>query len=311
MGGRGGIRLRSVSAIALAPSGWDGLRLEGCGVRSCIGYVLRAWSSTSSGARKPPSALAPEAAICQNRKGRGEGMSISVSCRCGNTFQVPDENAGRTGNCMRCGTLLTVPKSTPLPQGHLAYDDDEAEAYDDDEAEAYDDDEAKAYDDDEAEDDDDDERRGRRGSGLRRAKSRNRSGRGHTAAPARDSLGDRQGGSKGRNLLVAAMVVSVASVFLNWVEIGIVSASGFQQEAYWLLLLFVYPGFCLARGSRVAPIGSLVCGGLGIAMGIAYVASKQVELLGRDVNAAGPGPVVFMGACAMLCVGAYMQPPAS
>lgn len=36
-------------------------------------------------------------------------MSIPVTCRCGKSFRVKDEHAGKKGKCPACGDLLLVP----------------------------------------------------------------------------------------------------------------------------------------------------------------------------------------------------------
>jgi hypothetical protein len=106
----------------------------------------------------------------------------------------------------------------------------------------------------------------------------------------------------GRVIFVSACV-SVASMLMTWVDVGIVSQTGLSQQAFFYLGFFVYPVLTLFKKTHMNKAWGLVCGAGGIISAIVYIASKTVDVLGETINVAASGAYVFLFASVALTVG--------
>ena len=50
-------------------------------------------------------------------------MPVSVTCQCGESFEVEDERVGQTVPCPECGSMVRVPSATPAPAAEEAGED--------------------------------------------------------------------------------------------------------------------------------------------------------------------------------------------
>lgn len=112
--------------------------------------------------------------------------------------------------------------------------------------------------------------------------------------------------NNGGKLIFIGSVLAVLSLFMKWVDAGIISASGFQQQGYLLLVLFVYPLVKLFNGQAMNKVLGLISGGLAIIAGIAFMFSKTVEVFGETINMASTGLYVYIIAAIILTVGIVM-----
>ena len=110
----------------------------------------------------------------------------------------------------------------------------------------------------------------------------------------------------GEKIVMSSSAVAVASLMLNWVELGIMTQSGFGQQGYFFLVFFIYPLYAVIKELELNRVVGLVCGALAVVASIWYISSKTVELFGRSVNAAGTGAYVFMLAAIALTVGVFI-----
>ncbi|GAA0736467.1 hypothetical protein [Clostridium oceanicum] len=119
-----------------------------------------------------------------------------------------------------------------------------------------------------------------------------------------------KGSPVGAILVIISTAIAILSLFLPWVDLGILSASGFQQQGFIFLVLFIYP-FCvsLIRCRMIKPI-AIICSILSIIAGVAFCLSKSANLLDTNINASGSGLYVFIGASILLLIGciAYSNP---
>lgn len=112
--------------------------------------------------------------------------------------------------------------------------------------------------------------------------------------------------SLGEKLILVASGIAVLSLFLPWVEAGIFTASGFQQQGYLFLVLYIYPVAQILRRANMSKIGGGICGGLSALVSISFIGSKSATLFGREVNAAGAGIYLFTACSILLCVGVLL-----
>lgn len=107
----------------------------------------------------------------------------------------------------------------------------------------------------------------------------------------------------GGKLIFISTILAILSLFMSWVDAGIVRASGFQQQGYLFLVLYIYPVYKLLKGTKLNKLIGLICSTLSVIGSIAFLSSKSVDLMGTTVNAAGTGLYLFIIASIMLTVG--------
>jgi hypothetical protein len=112
--------------------------------------------------------------------------------------------------------------------------------------------------------------------------------------------------SLGEKLILVASGIAILSLFLPWVEAGIGTLSGFQQQGFLFLALYIYPVAQILRRAKMSRIGAGICGGLSVLVSIAWIESKSITLFGNQVNAAGTGLYLFTACSILLCVGVYL-----
>lgn len=113
--------------------------------------------------------------------------------------------------------------------------------------------------------------------------------------------------NRGSKLILLALAMAVLSFFFTWVDVGILSENGFQQQGYMFLVFFVYPVFQVIRRRSIRLLtgyGSAIGGSISI---IAYMLSKSGIILGERVNLASTGMYIFLIATFLLIAGIYLS----
>lgn len=108
-------------------------------------------------------------------------------------------------------------------------------------------------------------------------------------------------------LIIVAGVLAIISLFLPWVDLGIISASGFQQAGYLFLIAFIYPILCAYKNAPINKIGGLVCGIAAIIASFVYMDSKTEDFFGETINATGSGLYLFLIASILLTVAIFFN----
>lgn len=111
----------------------------------------------------------------------------------------------------------------------------------------------------------------------------------------------------GSRIIVVSVCIATASMFMTWVDVGIASANGLSQCAFVFLGIFVYPILMVLKDRPIRRIAGIACGAGGILLSMGYIASKEIELFGRSVNAASGGPYLFLLTCIALVVGVVQR----
>lgn len=112
--------------------------------------------------------------------------------------------------------------------------------------------------------------------------------------------------SLGKKIILITTVIALISLFLPWVELGILSASGFQQGGYLFLIAFIYPVYCVLKNTYINKVGGLVCGIVALIASIAYISSKSDEIFGTAINVAGSGAYLFLISTIGLIIGVVL-----
>ncbi|MFP7359601.1 hypothetical protein D6T70_02990 [Kurthia gibsonii] len=113
--------------------------------------------------------------------------------------------------------------------------------------------------------------------------------------------------SLGKKIILITTVIALISLFLPWVELSILSASGFQQGGYLFLIAFIYPVYCVLKNTYINKVGGLVCGIVALIASIAYISSKSDEIFGTAINVAGSGAYLFLISTIGLIIGVVLD----
>ncbi len=109
--------------------------------------------------------------------------------------------------------------------------------------------------------------------------------------------------SIGGKMIFIATIAAILSLFMKWVDIGIMSFSGFQQQGYLILILYIYPVYKLLKGESMSKGIGLGCGITAIIIGIVFLFSKTVDMFGESINFATTGLYINIVASILLTVG--------
>lgn len=107
----------------------------------------------------------------------------------------------------------------------------------------------------------------------------------------------------GGKLIFIAGCLAIASLFMNWVDLGIISASGFQQDGYLFLVFYIYPMIKLLKDKPIKKGLGLISSLLAVIIGIVFMLSKSTDVFGTTINGAGTGLYIFIIASIMLTIG--------
>lgn len=111
----------------------------------------------------------------------------------------------------------------------------------------------------------------------------------------------------GRKLILAGGAVGIISLFFPWVDAGFISANGFQQQGYLLLLAFIYPIFSIVLRRKPQFIRSLISLIVGVVFMFAFISSKGTNLFGTDINMAASGMYIMIGGLIISIIGIIFE----
>lgn len=101
----------------------------------------------------------------------------------------------------------------------------------------------------------------------------------------------------GSKTIVIAAGIAVITMFMNWVDIGIIARNGLDQEAYLFLLPWLYPVIRIMKNQKMHKLAAslmlLISGGAAVM----YIFSKNIELGGSVTNVSAAGSHLFVLAC--------------
>lgn len=89
---------------------------------------------------------------------------------------------------------------------------------------------------------------------------------------------------------------------MKWVDMGILSATGFQQQGYLSLILYIYAVVKLYQNKPINRVLGIISSLLAIVARIAFALSKSDDFFGESINAATTGLYVFIITAILLTV---------
>ena len=97
----------------------------------------------------------------------------------------------------------------------------------------------------------------------------------------------------GGKIIFITTCVSVFSMFLKWIDIGIKSETGFEQEAFFLLALYIYPNIMLFKNQKIKRTLGLSFAIINIILCIWYYQSNALLIFGTEVNTTATGAYIY------------------
>ncbi|MGM8214937.1 hypothetical protein ACLIA0_05100 [Bacillaceae bacterium W0354] len=111
---------------------------------------------------------------------------------------------------------------------------------------------------------------------------------------------------KGGTVIVAATALFVVSLFMPWVEF-ILSVNGFQQQGYFVLILFAYPLYTALASKPINAIGGYLSSLAALVGMVLFLNSKSGDIFGESFNAAASGMYVAIVSCVVLIIGVFLK----
>jgi len=96
----------------------------------------------------------------------------------------------------------------------------------------------------------------------------------------------------GKVILVSA-VIAIISMFLPWVDMVIHYTTGWQEYAFVLLLLYVYPVVQTVRNKSISLVFGSACSIIAAGAAVAFMEYKTIPFEGVDLCFAGQGTYLF------------------
>lgn len=97
-----------------------------------------------------------------------------------------------------------------------------------------------------------------------------------------------------QKIILAGVVIAIVSLFMPWVETGVFSANGFQQEGYICLACFAYPTIMIFQQKNYNKKVSIIVLAIGLVFMLYFLGSKSLDLFGESVNCASTGIYVMI-----------------
>lgn len=111
----------------------------------------------------------------------------------------------------------------------------------------------------------------------------------------------------GEKILLIGAIVAITSLFLPWIDIGFVTADGFQQQGYIMIVFLIYPCIQALRQMKANKILSIVLTVIPIILMLVMFKSKSTNLLGTSINVAASGMYLMIVALIMILVGSVLN----
>ncbi len=113
----------------------------------------------------------------------------------------------------------------------------------------------------------------------------------------------------GGKIIFISACISTLSMFMNWVDIGLVSQSGLTQGTFIFLGFYIYPVLMLFKNKSISKTWGLVCSIVAIIFTLIYIDSKSIEFMGNKINASATGAWLFLLSSIALVVGVVKYRP--
>ena len=108
-------------------------------------------------------------------------------------------------------------------------------------------------------------------------------------------------------LIVGSTLIALLSLFTPWVNMGIVSLNGFQQQGYILIPLFIYPVLKILKSEKMSFLPALASGVIMLLITIYFISTKSINVYGESINVSGWGLWLFLLTSIAFTLGIYLE----
>ena len=108
-------------------------------------------------------------------------------------------------------------------------------------------------------------------------------------------------------LIVGSTLIALLSLFTPWVNMGIVSLNGFQQQGYILIPFFIYPVLKILKSEKMSFLPALASGVIMLLITIYFISTKSINVYGESVNVSGWGLWLFLLTSIAFTLGIYLE----
>ncbi|MDP2079262.1 MAG: hypothetical protein Q8J85_14625 [Sulfuricurvum sp.] len=113
----------------------------------------------------------------------------------------------------------------------------------------------------------------------------------------------------GGKIIVISTVIAIISIFMPWIDTTLSTSSGWQQLAFVLLGLYVYPVLQAIRNKPISLIWGSASSISAAVSAVAFMEWKTIPFEGVDLCFAGQGTYLFFAASVFLFAGVLKYKP--
>lgn len=114
----------------------------------------------------------------------------------------------------------------------------------------------------------------------------------------------------GGKIILISTVIAIISMFLPWVDMVTRYTTGFQEYAFALLLLYIYPVVQTVRNQSMSLVIGSLTSIIAAVAAVAFMEYKTIPFEGVDLCFAGQGTYLFFAASVFLFAGILKYKPA-
>lgn len=108
-------------------------------------------------------------------------------------------------------------------------------------------------------------------------------------------------------LIIIATILYIISLFMPWTSIVFFSLNGFQQEGYFILILFIYPVYTVLANKQMKFIIGISSAIFAVLFLIYYAVSMSEEYMGTTFSVAGAGLYTAILSAIILLIGIILK----
>lgn len=115
----------------------------------------------------------------------------------------------------------------------------------------------------------------------------------------------------GGKIILISTVIATISMFLPWVDMVTRYTTGFQEYAFALLLLYIYPVVQTIRNQSISIVFGSLTSIIAAVAAVAFMEYKTIPFEGVNLCFAGQGTYLFFAASVFLFAGILKYKPAT
>ncbi|TQS72071.1 hypothetical protein DX933_13865 [Ornithinibacillus gellani] len=108
---------------------------------------------------------------------------------------------------------------------------------------------------------------------------------------------------RGGMLIITATILFIASLFLPWTKILNVRMSGFAQEGFYVLILYLYPVYTVLAKRKVQAFAGMLCAIIALVFLIYFLFYMSGNFMGTTFSTASLGLYLAIISALLLLIG--------